>query len=45
MSGIVKISDGDEQQLMEAVATVGPVAAAVDATPKAFRVCQKYVNE
>ena len=38
MSGIVKITPGDEQQLLEAVATVGPVAAAVDATSKAFRV-------
>ena len=41
MSGIVKITPGDEQQLLEAVATVGPVAAAVDATSKAFRV---YIN-
>ncbi|CAI8040751.1 Procathepsin L (Fragments) [Geodia barretti] len=37
MSGVVKISQGDEKQLMEAVATVGPVAAAVDATANAFR--------
>lgn len=38
MSGIVKISAGDEQELLEAVATMGPVAAAVDATSYAFRV-------
>ena len=39
MSGVIKISEGDEKQLLEAVATVGPVAVAVDATSKAFRVC------
>ena len=38
MSGIVPITKGDEQQLLEAVATVGPIAAAVDATSNAFRV-------
>ena len=38
MSGVVKISEGDEQELMEAVANVGPIAAAVDATSNAFRV-------
>ena len=38
MSGVVKITSGDEKQLMQAVATAGPVAAAVDATPNAFRV-------
>ena len=38
MSGVIKISQEDEKQLMEAVATVGPVAAAVDATSNAFRV-------
>ena len=38
MSGVWKISPGDEKELMEAVATVGPVAAAVDATSNSFRV-------
>ena len=38
MSGIVSIPRGDEQALLQAVATVGPVAAAVDATSNAFRV-------
>ena len=38
MSGMVSIDAGNEQQLLEAVATVGPVAAAVDATSNAFRV-------
>ena len=38
MSGVIKISQEDEKQLMEAVATVGPVAAAVDATSNSFRV-------
>ena len=35
---MVSIDAGNEQQLLEAVATVGPVAAAVDATSNAFRV-------
>ena len=38
MSGVNKITPGDEKQLMEAVATIGPVAAAVDATSNTFRV-------
>lgn len=45
MSGIVKMNDGDEQQLLEAVATVGPVAAAVDATSNAFRVHSIYYSK
>ena len=40
MSGVIKITAEDEQQLMDAVATVGPIAAAVDATSNAFRVSQ-----
>ena len=42
MSGVIKITPGDEKQLMEAVATVGPVAAAVDATSNTFRVIHWY---
>ena len=38
MSGFVRITPGNEQELLMAVATVGPVAAAVDATSPAFRV-------
>lgn len=38
VSGVVRISPGNERELLEAVATVGPVAAAVDATSNAFRV-------
>lgn len=37
-SGVVRITAGSEKELLEAVATVGPVAAAVDATSNAFRV-------
>ena len=44
MSGFVRITPGDEQELLQAVATVGPVAAAVDATPKAFRVGYSYTD-
>ena len=44
MSGVVKISQGDEKQLMEAVATVGPVAAVVDATSNSFRVGSYVIN-
>lgn len=38
VSGVVRIHAGNEKELLEAVATVGPVAAAVDATSNAFRV-------
>ena len=39
MSGTVSIKEGSEQDLQAAVASVGPVAVAVDARNKAFRVC------
>lgn len=38
MSGILNIESGNEHDLLAAVATVGPVAAAVDASSNAFRV-------
>ena len=38
MSGSVIISRGSESDLQAAVAYVGPVAVAVDASSKAFRV-------
>ena len=38
MSGIVMIRSGYEYDLQAAVASVGPVAAAVDATTTGFRV-------
>ena len=39
MSGIVSILSGKEDDLLAAVATVGPISAAVDASSNAFRVC------
>lgn len=39
ISGSVKIPGGSETDLLAAVATAGPVAVAVDASSKAFRVC------
>ena len=38
ISGSVRIPSGSESDLLEAVATAGPVAVAVDASSKAFRV-------
>ena len=38
MSGSVSISSGKEDDLLAAVATVGPISAAVDASSNAFRV-------
>ena len=35
-SGYVNIPSGDEQKLKEAVATVGPVSVAIDATQPSF---------
>ena len=43
VSGVVRIHAGNEKELLEAVATVGPVAAAVDATSNAFRVRNSVV--
>ena len=44
MSGSVAIPCGDEEKLQAAVASVGPVAVAVDGRNKAFRVrrCHTY---
>ena len=38
MSGVVSIESGSEQDLLAAVATVGPIAVAVDASSNGFRV-------
>ena len=38
MSGVVSIKSGSEQDLLVAVATVGPIAIAVDASSNGFRV-------
>ena len=39
MSGSVSIASGKEDDLLAAVATVGPISAVVDASSNAFRVC------
>ena len=39
MSGSVSIASGNEDDLLAAVATVGPISAVVDASSNAFRVC------
>ena len=39
MSGSIAISSGSEEDLQCAVAYIGPVAVAVDASNNAFRVC------
>jgi len=38
ISGSVKIKEGNEHNLMAAVANAGPIAVGVDASSKAFRV-------
>ena len=38
MSGSVSIASGNEDDLLAAVATVGPISAVVDAASNAFRV-------
>lgn len=38
MSGSIEISSGSESELQSAVANVGPVSVAVDASNNAFRV-------
>lgn len=43
ISGSVKIASGSESDLLAAVATAGPVAVAVDASSKAFRVCKPEI--
>lgn len=42
MSGAVNIKSGSEQELLAAVATVGPIAVAVDGSSNAFRVREFY---
>lgn len=39
MSGSVSISSGSEDDLQSALAYIGPVSVAVDASNTAFRVC------
>ena len=38
MSGVVSIKSGSEENLLAAVATVGPIAVAVDGSSNGFRV-------
>ena len=38
MSGVITISKGSEEDLQTAVAYIGPVAVAVDASNRGFRV-------
>ena len=38
-TGYVKIPQGDEQLLMDAVYRVGPISVAMDASMNDFRVC------
>lgn len=45
MSGVVSIKSGSEQELLAAVATVGPIAIAVDASSNGFRVYIEKKNE
>ena len=40
MSGSIEISSGSEDDLQSAVANVGPVSVAVDASNNAFRVSE-----
>ncbi|KAJ0183053.1 hypothetical protein K1T71_001029 [Dendrolimus kikuchii] len=37
VKGFVRIPEEDEQKLMQAVATVGPVSVAIDSTPESFK--------
>ncbi len=39
ISGIIRIEEGNEKDLMGAVANVGPVSVAIDGSSNAFRVC------
>ena len=41
MTGTVAIQSGNDRDLMSAVARIGPIAVAVDASSNAFRVCSK----
>ncbi len=39
ISGAIRIEEGNEKDLMGAVANVGPVSVAIDGSSNAFRVC------
>ena len=43
MSGSVSIPSGSEEYLQAALAYIGPVSVAVDASNSAFRVCHYYI--
>ena len=43
MSGVVNIKSGSEEDLLAAVATVGPTAVVIDARSNGFRVqCEEF---
>ena len=43
MSGVVNIKSGSEEDLLAAVATVGPIAVNVDGSSNGFRVCTLHI--
>ena len=43
MSSSISISSGSEEDLQTAVASIGPISVAVDASSNAFRVCERSV--
>ena len=44
MSGSISISSGDEEQLQKALAYIGPIAVAVDASNNAFKVSFHFTS-
>ena len=45
MTGVVQISKGSEDSLLQAVATTGPVSVAVDGSSNAFMVRFQFIAE